>query len=779
MSSENQSETYSADTLNSNGEGSVGFTDSPAAGAALKPGAIVDRYQLLAKLGEGGFGIVFLASHKKFPSRRYALKLVRPDRIASAEFSARFAKEIQAMGDLNHPNVVYATDAGEWNGLQYLAMDYVDGVGLDRLHAGASQLSIADACELVRQAAIGMQHVHEKERTHRDLKPSNLILDRSGVVRILDLGLAKLKGDTENDGEPLTATGQMMGTPDYMAPEQWEDSSTVDIRADIYSLGCTLFCLLSGRPPFGDGEHRSTVAKMRAHTTGQHPDICSLRFDVPAELSAILQKCLKRSADDRYQTPQELADALKPFAASAKPSALVGEAPAASVNQVDISTDIEANLASTIVGGKDEPDPTTNPTKSGPRLQLGLQVPGCMISLQVGMSVMLVAGLTFWMTGTGSEGPPDTVTVTAIDPELAFPGEWDAATSTASRDPEVRTQLVGPDVAEIEELQTILRDVVLIDASKDSLVNKLQIFDTNPNANTWQLVLQQAEKNQEKLGSVITRLEGIQSAFVIDQTLAYREMSIDLNEKDDLYSRIRSLPFEDAVEKREEIASIAESYQGLIDRLQTHEETVRNYLLALRQTDTSDDEPSAREFASRVRVAHFRTDADGVPVQFGDIGVATEVVRFNDVVQLSVSLESPQYIMLVALNADGSIQPLFSPDESEPQIRISTLQFPDEPDVYFGLTDGKGQQAFLVLTSDKLLPSSSDLLTVLESTGWTANQAGGIWSFDGDTTSQVFPGRQDRGSIQRLTADAFRKVCLAAKEQLPELKVTGFAFPVE
>ena len=374
-------------------------TDFAVAGQALKPGMLVDRYKLIRKLGEGGFGVVFLASHKSFSSRRYALKLIRPDRLSTPELVSRFAKEIQAMEDLDHPNVVYAIDAGDWKGIQYLAMDFVDGFALDRL-VGSSSLSIADACELIRQAAVGMQHVHEMGRTHRDIKPSNLMLDVNGNVRILDLGLAKLREDVESEQNQLTAAGQMMGTPDYMAPEQWEDSSTVDIRADIYSLGCSLFCLLAGQAPFS--EKKSAIAKMRAHTSQDLPKIAELRDGISEDVVRVVQACLEKNHDARFAEPAELAEALTPFASNADLSKLLTSSGYSVVHPeiTDQSTAVEAALADSTVVATEKlvSDQINSPPESGQAAKLSLRMlsdrrPGRSLSISLGIVAVLLIGL--------------------------------------------------------------------------------------------------------------------------------------------------------------------------------------------------------------------------------------------------------------------------------------------------------------------------------------------------------------------------------------------------
>src|SRR5262249_12116432 len=159
------------------------------------------------------------------------------------------------IGKLDHPNIVVAHDAGESRGVHFLVMEWVDGMDLARVVERHGRLPAADACEAVRQAAVGLQHAYERGLVHRDGKPSNAMLARDGRVRLLDLGLARSFGEAAAD--TLTAKGALLGTADYLAPEQWDQPHAADTRADIYSLGCTLYHLLTGRPPFAGDAYRS------------------------------------------------------------------------------------------------------------------------------------------------------------------------------------------------------------------------------------------------------------------------------------------------------------------------------------------------------------------------------------------------------------------------------------------------------------------------------------------------------------------------------------------
>ena len=214
----------------------------------------IREYKLLAKLGEGGMGAVYKALHTRL-DKVVALKVLPAERMRDAGAVARFEREMKAVGKLDHPNIVRAMDAGEEDGMHFLVMEYVEGLDLSQLAKNTGPLPVADACELVRQAALGLAEAHEHGLVHRDIKPSNLMLAKpkkkkgEPTVKILDLGLALLSEALAPDAGGLTTSGQMMGTIDYMAPEQGGDSHQVDIRADIYSLGATLYRLLTGIAP--------------------------------------------------------------------------------------------------------------------------------------------------------------------------------------------------------------------------------------------------------------------------------------------------------------------------------------------------------------------------------------------------------------------------------------------------------------------------------------------------------------------------------------------------
>ena len=222
------------------------------------------EYQLVEEIGESALFRVFKARHRKL-QRDVVIKFLRESTVDNGEALARFRREMEAVGGLEHENIVWATDAGEHEGSPYIVMEYLPGRTLQQIVAANGPLRIADACELARQAAVGLGFIHSRQMVHRDVKPSNLLLTDSGSVKLLDFGLVRL-ADSMGTGEEITAAATMLGTPDYIAPEQATDSRAVDARADIYSLGATLFELLTGSPPFAGKEFDTAVKKVLAHS---------------------------------------------------------------------------------------------------------------------------------------------------------------------------------------------------------------------------------------------------------------------------------------------------------------------------------------------------------------------------------------------------------------------------------------------------------------------------------------------------------------------------------
>lgn len=274
----------------------------------------IGQYNLLQRIGQGGCGEVFEAVHRRL-HRRVAIKLLFAKDAGDEYARRRFLREMESIGRLNDPHIVQAHDAGEVDGVLYLAMEFVDGENIEAVARRCHPLPIPDACEIVRQAALGLQHAHEFEMVHRDIKPTNLLLSPT-EVKIADLGMAHLQ-NTETGDVRLTGAYIVLGTADYMSPEQAEGSRHVDIRADLYSLGCTLFRLLAGRAPFAVPENDTAIKKLLAHANDPVPDIALLRREVTKDLKWLLAKLLAKNKADRFATPLELANALAPFCINA------------------------------------------------------------------------------------------------------------------------------------------------------------------------------------------------------------------------------------------------------------------------------------------------------------------------------------------------------------------------------------------------------------------------------------------------------------------------------
>ena len=225
------------------------------------------RYEIVRLIGKGGMGDVYEARHRMM-ERTVALKIIKQELMRKPEAVDRFHREVKAAAQLAHPNVVTAYDAEQAGDVHFMVMEFVDGVDLSQMVKDRGALPVAEACDYIRQAAIGLQHAHERGMVHRDIKPHNLMVTADGTVKILDFGLASLAPEAIADADTveargdLTAAGAIMGTPDFISPEQADDARQADIRSDIYSLGATLYFLLSGRPPFAEG---SVMHKLKSH----------------------------------------------------------------------------------------------------------------------------------------------------------------------------------------------------------------------------------------------------------------------------------------------------------------------------------------------------------------------------------------------------------------------------------------------------------------------------------------------------------------------------------
>jgi serine/threonine protein kinase len=266
---------------------------------------IGSKYRLLELIGAGGMGAVYLCEHTLM-RRLVALKVLPVEKLEDPSSLERFHREARAVAALDHPNIVRAYDIDQFEKLHFLVMEYVDGTSLQEVVARHGPMDPIRAAHYIAQSAVGLQHAHELGMVHRDVKPGNLLLERSGVIKILDMGLSKFFNKTQDNVTEKYDEKCVLGTADYLAPEQ-AVSSNVDIRADIYSLGGTLYFLLTGSTPFPDG---TIAAKLVAHQTKEPKPVEQFRKDVPAGLLEVLRTMMAKDPDDRYQTPIEVADAL-------------------------------------------------------------------------------------------------------------------------------------------------------------------------------------------------------------------------------------------------------------------------------------------------------------------------------------------------------------------------------------------------------------------------------------------------------------------------------------
>lgn len=273
-------------------------------------GLVLGNYHLKARIGRGGMGQVFRGEHCKL-RRPVAIKVLNTDLADDPIANARLVREARATGALDHPNIVKIYDLAAEHSPPYLVMEYVDGLSLQAIVALTGTLSIEATALCGRQIALGLAHAAEAGFVHRDIKPANLLLDRSGVVKILDLGIVLLREEAVRLTLAPDGQSTILGTVDYLAPEQALDSHAVDGRADIYALGGTLYFLLAGHPPFDEG---GPELRLRHKQSSEPPPIHHLRPDVPEALSAAITRMLARDPADRFQMALDVADTLDPWA---------------------------------------------------------------------------------------------------------------------------------------------------------------------------------------------------------------------------------------------------------------------------------------------------------------------------------------------------------------------------------------------------------------------------------------------------------------------------------
>jgi len=285
-------------------------------------GFFLGKYKLLGHLGTGGMSSVYLAEHVLM-QRRVAIKVLPQSRVEDTSYLARFRREAQAAAALDHRNIVRAYDIDNEGKVHYIVMEYVLGRDLQNIVKEDGALDYNLAADYIRQAADGLQHAHDAGLIHRDIKPANLLVDGKGLVKVLDMGLARF---TDESTTSLTVAFQenVLGTADYLAPEQAVNSHSVDLRADIYSLGCTLYYLLTGHPPFSQG---TLAQRIIMHQNQMPPSIYEDRPDAPQPLVDVCLRMMSKSADARFQTAAEVSSTLTTWLAHRRKTESSGGSP--------------------------------------------------------------------------------------------------------------------------------------------------------------------------------------------------------------------------------------------------------------------------------------------------------------------------------------------------------------------------------------------------------------------------------------------------------------------
>jgi serine/threonine-protein kinase len=274
-----------------------------------EPREIAGRYEVVARLGAGAFGTVYKAKDRML-GRMVAIKTIRLEGLAAAgssldELLTRFKREAMVSAQLKHPNIVTIYDIGESGGLSYLAMEFIDGIGLDRVIRDSGPLAIERAASIAAQVAEALDYAHKQNVVHRDIKPANIMLEPGDRVKVADFGIARVTNSTD----ALTATGSLLGTPSYMSPEQARGHE-LDGRSDLFSVGCVLYELISGRRAFTGESITGLIFKV---ITEEPPPLAPLRPQTPPELIGVVAKAMSKAADARYQSGREFARALQPF----------------------------------------------------------------------------------------------------------------------------------------------------------------------------------------------------------------------------------------------------------------------------------------------------------------------------------------------------------------------------------------------------------------------------------------------------------------------------------
>lgn len=409
---------------------------------------VLGEYVLLEQIGEGGMGAVYRAVHRRM-KRVVAVKVLKSNVQHAEEMAKRFSREIQVAAKLSHANIAAAYDAGEDHGLKYLVCEYIDGQNLSEIVGEHGPLSLPDAIAVTTQMVEGLAYAHGEGVIHRDIKPSNLLLDDDGNAKLLDVGLARINApdSDQEDTTDLTKTGLIMGTVDYMSPEQAQNTRLADERSDLYSVGCTLHYLLTGRPPY----HGTTsIERLLAHRDLPIPDLLDLNECVPDQIQDILEGCMAKSAENRYQTATELLEALHALQKTGIPEITLPFVDAVSFqkSQTEAWTALSKDTRKWTVGANAEgspagPDQLADTVRQPVTIDSPVndsiatevrKLPTSRWALMLA-SVLVLAVLVLWAFGFLTSGPterPSVRNLNELDREQArrYHNEWVAAVAS-------------------------------------------------------------------------------------------------------------------------------------------------------------------------------------------------------------------------------------------------------------------------------------------------------------------------------------------------------------
>ena len=472
-------------------------------------------YKVTKELGRGGMGVVYLAKNIQM-DRLEVLKVLNERLLDHTGAKERFLREIRAVSKLSHTNIVTSYSILQLDELMVFAMEYVPGIDLHQYTHKYKPMPVGLACSFAKQIAAGLQHAHEKGLVHRDIKPSNIIVYKSDgqlQLKILDFGLAKATSEEAANAGGLTQDGTMLGTPEYMSPEQSLNAAKADIRADIYSLGCTLYFMLTGKAPF-TGTHGSLIL---AHAQQEPAALNLVRPEIPTELVAIVGKMMAKDVLKRYQTPSDVSKALAPFI-NQSPAVINSSsqpAPASNtindLNQPDRETSVEAPLSELQLASHEnvvavKPKPLNRPSQQSPRSPLRKkrkpQRTNRFVPTAIALGALFILGLIWQLSAFTFRTPNGTIVVENLpaDAEVLVDGQKVAIIWNKGKDKaEVNIDAGSHQLRVLNQGNEIFGDKVSVKGG-DSTIVKLIIIKANAPATND--IAKQPESTTKKDSSV-------------------------------------------------------------------------------------------------------------------------------------------------------------------------------------------------------------------------------------------------------------------------------------